>query len=258
VTRLVSAGLLVLTGVLAIVGSFLTLDTIATSGSTVASSNTGWSFTFLTGSNSTASVLQWLGVPLAIGGALAIVAGVMLLVGGGRPLPLAGPLGIAGAGLTVGATLAALSTVLTDIGITDKQNSINGTVNDRPGIAFYLLIGSAVCALVVLVMMVSAATRATILAGTTAPLGGPATGYAPPVSPMGYGNPPGYPVAPPPGYGQQQQPAPPVGYGQPQTYGPVYQQQSGAYPQQQPPVQQPSDEPPSSGQTTPIRPPDQQ
>lgn len=243
VTRSVSAGLLVLTGVSAIVGSFLTLDTIATSGSTVASSNTGWTFTFLTGSNSTESVVQWLGVPLVIGGGVAIVAGVMLLLGGSRPLPLAGPMGIAGAGLTVGATLAALSTVLTDIGITNKQNTGTDRVSDHPGIAFYLLIVSAVCAVVVLVMMVRAVTRGATPAGTSTPFRGPAAGYPPP----GYGIPPGYTVAPPPGFGHQSVPRQqPISYGQPPTYGPVYRQPSDE--------QQPS----SEGRTTPIPPPSQQ
>ncbi|HEY0808361.1 MAG TPA: hypothetical protein VGD84_25055, partial [Pseudonocardiaceae bacterium] len=135
-TQLVTGGLLALTGVLAIVSSFLTLDSITTSGSRVDSSNTGWTFTFLTGLNSTSSATQWLGLSLVIGGALAIVAGAMLFLGGSRPLPLAQPLAIAGAGLAFGATLTALSTVLTDISLTSKQNSGSGSVADHPGIAF--------------------------------------------------------------------------------------------------------------------------
>jgi hypothetical protein len=270
VTRLVTAGLLALTGVLAIVGSFLTLDTIITTGrGTVDSSNTGWTFTFLTGPTSTGSALQWLGLSLVIGGALAIVAGAMLFLGGNRPLPVAQPLAIAAAGLAFGATLTSMSTVLTDISLTSKQN---GTVVDHPGIAFYLLIVGALCAVAVLVMLVRAAvTRANIVAGTSAPLGGASTGYAPQVASFGYGNSPGYNVTPP-GYGQPpmtqqhlpQQPvaqlpsAPP--YGQPPTYGQVYQQPPGAYPQQQPLAQQPSGEQPAfpEGQTTHIQPPGQQ
>lgn len=263
VTRLVTAVLLILTGVLAIVGSFLTLDTITSSGNTVDSSNTGWNFTFLTGTNSTASVIQWLGVSLAIGGALAIVAGTMMLVGGNRPLPLAQPLAIAGAGLTFGGTLSALSTVLTDINITGKQDTGSGTVADHPGIATYLLIASALGAVVVLVMLVRPATR-----GNTTQFGSAPTGYAPPVTFGGYGTVPGHNVAPPPGYGQQpmpqqhlyqqpmaqQPPTPPTGYGQPPTYGPVYQQPSDAYPQQ-PSGEQPT---PAEGQTTHLQPPGQQ
>lgn len=249
VTRLVTGGLLALTGALAIVGSFLTLDTITTSSTTVASSNTGWTFTFLTGANSTDSVTQWLGLSLAIGGALAIVAGVMLFLGGDRPLPLAAPLSIAGAGLTFGATLTALSTVLTDIGLTSKQNSAGGgRVADHPGIAFYLLIVSALGAVIVLVMAVRAATRTSAPAGASAPFGGPSTGYAPQVPPVGYGTSPGYNVpTPPSGYPQQQPP--------PTAYGPVYQQPPGAYP---PPAQQPSDDASSWGQTQHIQPPGQQ
>jgi hypothetical protein len=274
VTQFVTAGLLALTGVLAIVGSFLTLDTIVTSDSTVASSNTGWTFTFLTSSNSTGSATQWLGLSLVIGGALAIVAGAMLFLDGNRPLPLAQPLAIAGAGLAFGATLTAFSTVLTDISITSKQDSRSGTVADHPGIAFYLLIVSALCAVAVLVVTVRAATRAKTPASTSTPFGDASTGYAPQVSSFGYGTSPGYNVAPPSGFGQQsvtqqhpsqqpvtQQPsAPPTSYGQPPTYGPIYQQPQGTYPQQQPLAQQPSGEQPASpgGQTTHIPPPGQQ
>jgi hypothetical protein len=254
VTQLVTAGLLALSGVLAIVGSFLTLDTIVTSGSTAASSNTGWTFTFLTGTNSTGSATQWLGLSLVIGGALAIVAAVMLSLGGNRPLPLAQPLAIAGAGLAFGATLTVLSTVLTDISITSKQGSGTDTVTDHPGIAFSLLIVSALCAVAVLVVMVRAATRANTPAGTSAPVAGPPTGYAPQVPSYGYGTPPAYNAAPPPGYGQQPM-TPPTGYGQPSSYGPTYQQPQGAYPQQQPLDEQP---PSPDGQTTHIQPPGQQ
>ncbi len=268
VAQLVTGGLLALSGVLAIVGSFLTLDTIATSRNTVASSNTGWTFTFLTSSNSTGSATQWLGLSLVIGGALAIVAGAMLLLGGNRPLPLARPLAIAGAGLAFGATLTALSTVLTDISITSKQDSGSGTVADHPGIAFYLLIVSMLCAVAVLVVLVRAATRANTPAG----FGGASSGYAPQVTPLGYGTSTGYNVAPPPGFGQQpvpqqhlsqqpvaQQPfAPPTSHGQPPTYGPAHQQPPGAYPQQ-PPAQPSGEQPASSeGQTTHIQPPGQQ
>lgn len=262
--QLVAGALLVLAGVLAIVGSFLTLDTITTSGSTVDSSNTGWSFTFLTGANSTSSVTQWLGLSLAIGGALAIVGGGLLLLGGNRPL--ARPLAIAGAGLAFGATLTSLSTVLTDISLTSKQAGGSGNVADHPGIAFYLLIASALGAVIVLVMLVRAATVAAVTTGTSPLFAAPSTAYASQVSPMGYGTSSGYQVAPPSGFAQQpmpqqQPPTPPTGYGQPPTYGQVYPQQPAAYPQQQPPpVQQPWDEQPgsSAGQTTHIQPPGQQ
>jgi hypothetical protein len=198
----------------------------------------------------------------------------MLFLGGNRPRPLAAPLSIAGAGLAFGAALTALSTVLTDISITSKQDSGSGAVADHPGIAFYLLIVSALCAVAVLVVTVRAATRAKTPASTSTPFGDASTGYPPQAPSFGYGTPPGYNVAPPSGFGQQsmtqqhpfqqpmaQQPsAPPTSYGQPPTYGPFYQQPQGTYPQQQPPAQQPSGEQPASpeGQTTHIQPPGQQ
>ncbi|MDX3522619.1 hypothetical protein [Streptomyces scabiei] len=135
-----AGALLILGALLAIGGSFATLDTSVQylgdekEGRPVYESVAkAWSYSTSGVTDAPTSVTQLSGVPLLLGGLLAVAAAVLLLSGRGRRFPPAPALGIAGGALLFGTTL----TVLTDA-FNDTQWDEDGrTTTFGPG--FYLL-----------------------------------------------------------------------------------------------------------------------
>ncbi|WP_371578615.1 hypothetical protein [Streptomyces sp. NBC_01314] len=213
----VSGTLLLLGALLAVGGSFTTLDKSVQylsegdkKQSVYENVAKAWSYSSWEVGGKATEVTQFSGVPLLLGGLLAVVAAVLLLTG--RRLPLGPALGVASAVLLLGTTL----TVLTDA-VNDTQWDGDGrTTTFGPG--FYLLTVASLLAL--------GATVTTVLA-TRRPTGafpGPARPAFPAAQPPGPAQPwqaaPGaqpyppaqpYPSAQPPAPHQPPPPAPPAG-----------------------------------------------
>ncbi|WP_319054737.1 hypothetical protein [Streptomyces europaeiscabiei] len=153
-----SGALLILGALLAIGGSFATLDKSVQylgegeKGEPVYENVAkAWSYSSWEVGGKATEVTQFSGVPLLLGGLLAVVAAVLLLTGRSRRLALGPALGVAGAVLLLGTTL----TVLTDA-FNDTQWDEGGrTTTFGPG--FYLLTVASLLAL--------GATVTTVLAG---------------------------------------------------------------------------------------------
>lgn len=153
-----SGALLILGALLAISGSFATLDKSVQylgegeKGEPVYENVAkAWSYSSWEVGGKATEVTQFSGVPLLLGGLLAVVAAVLLLTGRSRRLALGPALGVAGAVLLLGTTL----TVLTDA-FNDTQWDEGGrTTTFGPG--FYLLTVASLLAL--------GATVTTVLAG---------------------------------------------------------------------------------------------
>jgi len=140
-------GVMLLIGaVLAVAGSFPTLtkavDTTSGGSASDTFDNIDKAWTFSTQSpDFNQSELQFLGLPLALGAAIAITIGILLLAGfGARRVP-ARALGLAGAGILFGATLT-VAMVAVDDGQFDTS-----TRHTSFGPGFWLVVLSAVAAL---------------------------------------------------------------------------------------------------------------
>ncbi|MFE7766109.1 hypothetical protein [Streptomyces sp. NPDC057438] len=164
-----AGALLILGALLAVGGSFATLDKSVQylgdekKGQPVYESVAkAWSYSNSGVTDAPASVTQFSGVPLLLGGLLAVVAGVLLLTGRGRRFPPAPALGIAGGVLLFGTTL----TVLTDA-FNDTQWDGDGRTTTF-GAGFHLL--------TVALLLALGATVTSVLAlrGPAAALPGPA------------------------------------------------------------------------------------
>jgi hypothetical protein len=138
--------MLLIGAVLAVAGSFPTLTKAVdtTSGGSAADSfnniDKAWNFSTQS-SDFSQSELQFLGLPLALGAAIAITIGILLLTGfGARRIP-ARALGLAGAGILLGATLT-VAMVAVDDGQFDTS-----TRHTSFGPGFWLVVLSAVAAL---------------------------------------------------------------------------------------------------------------
>ncbi|MGW1667332.1 hypothetical protein [Streptomyces sp. NPDC002324] len=168
-TARAAGALLILGALLAIGGSFATLDKSLQylgdggKGEPVFESvATAWSYSSSGATDGPTSVTQFSGVPLLLGGLLAITAAVLLLSGRSRSFPLGPALGIAGAVLLFGTSL----TVLTDA-VNDTQWDGDGrTTTFGPG--FYLL------TFALLLALGAAVTSVLTLRGPAAPFPGPA------------------------------------------------------------------------------------
>ncbi|WP_086749133.1 hypothetical protein, partial [Streptomyces scabiei] len=153
-----SGALLILGALLAIGGSFATLDKSVQylgdeeKGEPVYENVAkAWSYSSWEVGGETTEVTQFSGVPLLLGGLLAIAAAVLLLTGRSRRLPLGPALGVAGAVLLLGTTL----TVLTDAFNDTQWDGDGRTTTFGPG--FYLLTIASLLAL--------GATVTTVLVG---------------------------------------------------------------------------------------------
>jgi hypothetical protein len=139
------AGIMLLVGAaLALVGSFPTLTTsVDTSGGATNSftyTDKPWSFS-AQGPSFNQSALQFLGLPLALGAAAALVVGTLLLVGfGSRRLPMRA-LALAGSGILFGATLTVAMA-----GVDDGQFD-GSTRHTSLGAGFWVIAVSAAVAL---------------------------------------------------------------------------------------------------------------
>jgi hypothetical protein len=131
---------------------------------------------------------QFFGVALAVGGALAILAGVLLLLGkGGRPAP-ARPLGAAAAALLFGAVLTTEMSVVNDL---QFDTAVPGGVHSTSfGPAFWLQLAAGVAALTAASLLLFA----TRLPARREPPDPPTPPYG---LPMPYGMPPQYGAPPP-------------------------------------------------------------
>ena len=154
---------LLLAGGLALAGSFLTLDTFATHTtypgvSDTSTVSTAWSFNYqpATGMGSRS---QYLGVPLVVGGGLALLAAVLLIVALGRPLAWARAVGAVSGAVLFGAALTVAMSVLTDLGFASTARDSVTTVS--PGLGFWLILGGGVLA--------AGATVLTLPTGRTTP-----------------------------------------------------------------------------------------
>ncbi|MEH0520810.1 hypothetical protein QBA38_17565 [Streptomyces stelliscabiei] len=160
-----SGALLILGALLAIGGSFATLDKSVQylggekeGGAVYENVAKAWSYSGSGAIDKPTSVTQFSGVPLLLGGLLAIAAAVLLLTGRSRRSPLGPAFGIVSAALLLGTTF----TVLTDA-VNDTQWDGDGrTTTFGPG--FYLL--------TVALLLALGATVTTVLA-----LRGPATAF---------------------------------------------------------------------------------
>jgi hypothetical protein len=134
-----AGALLILGAALAVGGSFATLDkTVQYLGDgrgqpVYESVAKAWSYSSSGATDGPTSVTQFSGVPLLLGGLLAVAAAVLLLSGRARSFPLGPALGIAGGMLLFGTTL----TVLTDA-FNDTQWDEDGRTTTF-GAGFYLL-----------------------------------------------------------------------------------------------------------------------
>ncbi|MDX3566944.1 hypothetical protein PV736_39310, partial [Streptomyces scabiei] len=139
-THRAAGALLILGALLAIGGSFATLDkSVQYLGDgkkaqpAYESVAKAWSYSNWGVTEAPTSVTQFSGVPLLLGGLLALAAAVLLLSGRGRRSPSAPALGIAGGVLLFGTTL----TVLTDAFNDTQWDGDGRTTTFGPG--FYLL-----------------------------------------------------------------------------------------------------------------------
>jgi hypothetical protein len=144
----VAGALLIPGALLAIGGSFATLDKSVQylgdgkEGEPVYESVAkAWSYSSSGATEGATSITQFSGVPLLLGGLLAIAAAVLLLAGRSRRFPLGPALGIVSAALLLGTTL----TVLTDA-VNDTQWDGDGRTTTF-GAGFYLLAVSLLLAL---------------------------------------------------------------------------------------------------------------
>lgn len=203
-----SGVLLVLGAALAIGGSFATLDksTESIDGSDKASVYTtvakAWSYSNSIPGQETHSVTQLYGVPLLIGGLIAIAAAVLLLTGSGRRFPVTRVLGVTGAALLFGTTLTVVTSVVNDTQWdTDSRSTTFG-----PG--FYLLTAACLLALGATALTVLGTRRPALAPGGPAqppyavPYQTPQPWQTAPAAPQQY-----LPPQPPPAY---QQPTPPL------------------------------------------------
>jgi hypothetical protein len=134
-----SGAVLILGALLAIGGSFATLDKSveaipgSKSGVVYTTVAKAWSYTSTNVGQPSHTVTQLYGIPLLIGGLLAIATAVLLLAGVSRRLPPTRILGVAGAVLLFGTTLTVATTALNDTQWdTDSRSTTLG-----PG--FYLI-----------------------------------------------------------------------------------------------------------------------
>ncbi|MFF5358218.1 hypothetical protein ACFY4I_02260 [Streptomyces scabiei] len=153
-----AGALLMLGALLAIGGSFATLDKSVQylgdekKGEPVYESVAkAWSYSNSGMTDAPTSVTQFSGVPLLLGGLLAVAAAVLLLSGRGRRFPPAPALGIAGGVLLFGTTL----TVLTDAFNDTQWDGDGRTTTFGPGfylltVALLLALGGAVTSLLAL------------------------------------------------------------------------------------------------------------
>ena len=148
VLTLVALATLLLSGVLAVVGSFFTLDTFSThstnagAGDISTSTNTAWS---VQNSGDPTTQAQWLGIPLVVGGALVLVAAVLLIMALSKPLAWARPVAAAAGALLFGAALTVVMSVLGDLGFGSSTPDSVTTVS--PGLGFWLVLGGGVLAI---------------------------------------------------------------------------------------------------------------
>ncbi|MFD9389476.1 hypothetical protein ACFWBB_01655 [Streptomyces sp. NPDC060000] len=175
VSERVSGALLLVGAALAVGASFATLDKSAEyaeghSGDAVYRTVAKpWSYSNAIPGQKTVEVTQFYGVPLLIGGLVAIAAAVLLLAGSGRRLPPARVLGVTAAALLLGTTLTVATAAFNDTQWdTDTRSTTLG-----PG--FYLLTLACLAALAATVL-----TVLTVL-GTRRPAGpAPAPNQYPP------------------------------------------------------------------------------
>ncbi|WP_416985812.1 hypothetical protein [Streptomyces sp. T028] len=198
----VCGGLLLVGAVLALTGSFITLDTSrqtltptsnATYFRTVAKA---WSYTTSYPGEDAESVTRSDGVPLVLGVLLALVAAVLLFTGSGSRQPLARVLGVSGAVLLFGTTLSvALGAVSDTQWDTDSRSTTFG-----PG--FYLLTVACLLGLAATVLgMLNTRRPAVALAGPAQPAQPWPTGPVPQAYPQAQWPPPAqqpYPYPQPP------------------------------------------------------------
>ncbi|MDX3053372.1 hypothetical protein PV378_44000, partial [Streptomyces scabiei] len=157
-THRAAGALLILGALLAIGGSFATLDkSVQYLGDgkkaqpAYESVAKAWSYSNWGVTEAPTSVTQFSGVPLLLGGLLALAAAVLLLSGRGRRSPSAPALGIAGGVLLFGTTL----TVLTDAFNDTQWDGDGRTTTFGPGfylltVALLLALGGAVTSLLAL------------------------------------------------------------------------------------------------------------
>lgn len=184
-----SGALLVVGAALAIGSSFATLDSSVAylgddqdKGELFRTVAKAWSYTNETPGQETIETTQFHGVPLLIGGLLAVVAAVLLLTGSSRRIPLTRGLGVASAALLFGTTLMVVTTAVNDA----QWDDDNRTTTFGPG--FYMVTFACLLAL--------AATVITLL-GTRGPAktaAGPAQHPQPwPIPPASQPYPPAQP-----------------------------------------------------------------
>lgn len=198
----VSGSLLVLGALLAIGGSFATLDTSVQYLSedrdepiyhNVAKA---WSYSSWATGEETTTVTQFSGIPLLIGGLLAVAAAVLLLTGRSRRLPLGPALAVGSAVLLLGTTLVV---------VTDAFNDTQWDTGDRTttyGAGFYLLTVACLPALGATVTTVLATRRP----AATSP--GPARSWQSPQPPQPWQTPQPQTPQPQPAQPWQAAPAP--------------------------------------------------
>jgi NADH:ubiquinone oxidoreductase subunit 6 (subunit J) len=115
-----SGALLILAALLAIGGSFVTLDKSVESvsgdkgGVVYSTVAKAWSYTSTNIGQPSQTVTQLYGIPLLIGSLLAIATAVLLLAGASRRLPLTRTLGVASAVLLFGTTLTVATSAVND------------------------------------------------------------------------------------------------------------------------------------------------
>jgi hypothetical protein len=242
--------MLLIGAVLAVAGSFptLTKSVDATSGSsatdTFSNTDKAWTYT-VQSSGFNQSELQFLGLPLALGAAIAITIGILLLAGfGARRVP-ARALGLAGAGALFGTTLT-VAMVAVDDGQFDTS-----TRHTSFGPGFWLVVLSAVAALGAAIPGIlarfGAEATATTSQGTATAAGYPAQYQAAQYQGAQYQG-AQYPTGQ---YAQQGYPAPPpqTAYAQsqvPQAQAAPAQPEQSQFPQPQAP--QPQAQPPQQPQ----------
>lgn len=139
-----TAVMLLIGAVLAVAGSFPTLtksvDSTTGSADTFTNIDKAWTFTGQS-ADFNQSNLQFLGLPLALGAAVAITVGILLLTGfGARRVP-ARALGLAAAGFLFGGTL-----MVTMVAVDDGQFD-TATRHTSFGVGFWLVVLSALAAL---------------------------------------------------------------------------------------------------------------
>jgi hypothetical protein len=147
VPRLVTTALLVVAGGLAIGGTFGLLERQAqtSGGSKLSLDYTSWKVTESSGVPQTLFFhAPHFGIPLVVAGLLALLGGLLLVLGKGRLAELARPAAIAGAALLVGVVWSMGMTVSSDLDSAHDEADLHYTVTG--GIGLWLLLAAGVLA----------------------------------------------------------------------------------------------------------------